>query len=240
MRQPVGVVAAISPWNYPVELTGWKAAAALAAGCTIVAKPPSQTPLSPLKYWECLADAGIPPGVINAVTGSGDTVGRYLVESPISKKIAFTGSTEVGRDILSHCTRSIKKISLELGGHCPLIVSKNADIRTAVRGAVRRSFRNMGQICIAINRIYADRVIYASFLEQFVAETRKLIIGNGLEKEPCDLGPMASRAGLEKTKRHIQDALAKGARVATGGKRPEGANLPRVLLRTHDSGGCHP
>ncbi len=227
VRQPVGVVAAISPWNYPVELTGWKAAAALAAGCTIVAKPPSQTPLSPLKYWECLADAGIPPGVINAVTGSGDTVGRYLVESPISKKIAFTGSTEVGRDILSHCTRSIKKISLELGGHCPLIVSKNADIRNAVRGAVRRSFRNMGQICIAINRIYADRVIYSSFLEQFVAETRKLIIGNGLEKEPCDLGPMASRAGLEKTKRHIQDALAKGARVATGGKRPEGAEFAR-------------
>lgn len=227
VRQPVGVVAAISPWNYPVELTGWKAAAALAAGCTIVAKPPSQTPLSPLKYWECLVDAGIPQGVINAVTGSGDTVGRQLVQSPISKKVAFTGSTEVGRDILTHCTQSIKKISLELGGHCPLIISRNADLSNAVKGAVRRSFRNMGQICIAINRIYVDRTIYAPFLEQFVAKTRKLIIGNGLEKDPCDLGPMASRAGLEKTQRHIQDALAKGARVATGGKRPEGPEFAR-------------
>jgi succinate-semialdehyde dehydrogenase/glutarate-semialdehyde dehydrogenase len=222
VRQPVGVVAAISPWNYPVELTGWKAAAALAAGCTIVAKPPSLTPLSPLAFWKCLVDAGIPPGVINAVTGSGRTVGRQLVQSPGVKKIAFTGSVEVGREILAQCKDSIKKISLELGGQCPLIVSKNCDLSNAVKGAVRRSFRNMGQICIAINRIYVHQDVYKSFLREFAQSTAKLTIGNGLKKEPCDLGPMASREGVEKSKSHIEDALSMGARLLCGGKKPDG------------------
>jgi len=240
IRQPIGVVAAISPWNYPVELLGWKVAAALAAGCTIVAKPPSLTPLSPLKFLECLFDAGLPRGVMNAVTGSGDTVGRQLVQSPITQKIAFTGSTEVGKDILSNITTSIKKISLELGGHCPLIICKNCDLSSAVKGAVRRSFRNMGQICIAINRIYVDEAIHDDFLERSIEETRKLIIGNGLEKIPCDLGPMASREGLTKTKQHIEDALTKGARLACGGKRPEGPEFqkgyffePTILSHVH-------
>ena len=226
MRQPIGVVAALSPWNYPVELTGWKAAAALAAGCTIVAKPPSLTPLSPLKFWECLFDAGIPRGVINAVTGSGKTVGRQLVQSPIPKKIAFTGSVDVGRDILAQCS-CIKKISLELGGQCPLIVSKDCDLANGVKGAVRRSFRNMGQICIAINRIYVHESIYEVFLDEFAKATGMLIIGNGIEKDPCDLGPMASQEGLEKTKQHIQDALSKGARLVCGGKRPEGREFQK-------------
>jgi len=226
IRQPIGVVAALSPWNYPVELTGWKAAAALAAGCTIVAKPPSLTPLSPLKFWQCLFDAGIPRGVINAVTGSGETVGRQLVQSPITKKIAFTGSVDVGRDILAQC-RDIKKISLELGGQCPLIVGKNCDLANGVKGAVRRSFRNVGQICIAINRIYVHQSIYEVFLDEFAKATGKLIIGNGVEKDPCDLGPMASQKGLKKTKRHIQDALSKGARLVCGGKRPEGREFQK-------------
>lgn len=226
IRQPIGVVAAISPWNYPVELLGWKVAAALAAGCTIVAKPPSMAPLSPLKFLECLFDAGLPRGVINAVTGPGDIVGRQLIQSPITKKIAFTGSTEVGKEILANMT-TIKKISLELGGHCPLIICKSSDLSSAVKGAVRRSFRNMGQICIAINRIYVDEAIHDDFLREFVEETRKLIIGNGLEKIPCDLGPMASREGLMKTKQHIEDALAKGACLACGGKRPEGPEFQK-------------
>jgi succinate-semialdehyde dehydrogenase/glutarate-semialdehyde dehydrogenase len=226
IRQPIGVVTALSPWNYPVELTGWKAAAALAAGCTIVAKPPSLTPLSPLKFWQCLFDAGIPRGVINAVTGSGETVGRQLVQSPITKKIAFTGSVDVGRHILAQC-RDIKKISLELGGQCPLIVGKNCDLANGVKGAVRRSFRNVGQICIAINRIYVHQSIYEVFLDEFAKATGKLIIGNGVEKDPCDLGPMASQEGLEKTKRHIQDALSKGARLVCGGKRPEGREFQK-------------
>ena len=221
-RRPLGVVAAISPWNYPVELTGWKAAAALAAGCTIVAKPPSLTPLSPLKYWECLFDAGIPKGVINAVPGPGETVGKRLVQSPLVKKVAFTGSVEVGKAILRQCGDAIKKISLELGGQCPLIVSKNCDIDDAVKGATRRSFRNMGQICIAINRIYVHESIYEEFLTHFAAAAGKLIIGDGLKKDPCDVGPMASLEGLEKSKRHTEDALSKGARLVCGGKTPEG------------------
>ena len=221
IRQPIGVVAALSPWNYPVELTGWKAAAALAAGCTIVAKPPCLTPLSPLKFWQCLFEAGIPKGVINAVIGPGETIGRQLVQSPIVRKIAFTGSVEVGREILAKCN-DVKKISLELGGHCPLIVSKNCDLPNAVKGAVRRSFRNMGQICIAINRIYVHESVSKTFLHEFAKGTNKLIIGNGLKREPYDVGPMASRDGLEKTKRHIEDALSKGARLVCGGKRPEG------------------
>jgi succinate-semialdehyde dehydrogenase/glutarate-semialdehyde dehydrogenase len=222
IKQPVGVVAALSAWNYPIELTGWKAAAALAAGCTIVAKPPALTPLSPLEYWRCLFDAGIPSGVINAVTGRGTEVGRQLVASPLSHKIAFTGSLEVGLAIQAQAKDTIKKISLELGGQCPLIVSKNCDFANAVKGAVRRSFRNMGQICIAINRIYVESEIYGEFLEKFKEETLKLVIANGLEKPDADIGPMANAEGLQKTKLHIEDALGKGARLICGGKRPAG------------------
>ena len=242
IKQPVGVVAALSAWNYPIELTGWKAAAALAAGCTIVAKVPSLTPLSPLEYWRCLFDAGIPAGVINAVTGSGSQVGRHLVESPISHKVAFTGSLEVGLAIQAQAKDTIKKISLELGGQCPLIVSKKCDLANAVKGAVRRSFRNMGQICIAINRIYVENAIYEAFIENFKEETLKLIIADGMETPDADVGPMANLEGLQKTKRHIEDALSKGARLICGGKRPEGAQFekgyffePTILAdTTHD------
>ena len=227
IKQPIGVVAALSAWNYPVELTGWKAAAALAAGCTIVAKPPSLTPLSPLEYWRCLFDAGIPAGVINAVTGAGATVGRQLVKSPMSQKVAFTGSLKVGLDIQEQAKDTIKKISLELGGQCPMIVSNHCDLALAVKGAVRRSFRNMGQICIAINRIYVHEDVYETFLSEFKNETVKLTIADGLEKPDSDLGPMASRQGLEKTKYHVEDALSKGARLICGGKRPPGAEYQK-------------
>jgi succinate-semialdehyde dehydrogenase/glutarate-semialdehyde dehydrogenase len=222
IKQPVGVVAALSAWNYPIELMGWKAAAALAAGCTVVAKPPVLTPLSPLEYWRCLFDAGIPSGVINAVTGAGTEVGRRLVESSLSHKVAFTGSLQVGLAIQAQAKDTIKKISLELGGQCPLIVSKKCDLAQAVKGAVRRSFRNMGQICIAINRIYVENEIYETFLEALKGETLKLVIANGLENPDADLGPMASAEGLQKTKYHIEDALNKGARLICGGKRPAG------------------
>jgi len=242
IKQPVGVVAALSAWNYPIELTGWKAAAALAAGCTIVAKPPALTPLSPLEYWHCLFDAGIPAGVINAVTGSGSEVGRHLVASPLSQKIAFTGSHEVGLIIQAQAKETIKKISLELGGQCPLIVSQKCDLAKAVKGAVRRSFRNMGQICIAINRIYVAKKVYEAFLEMFKAETLKLVIADGLENPDADLGPMANAEGLQKTKLHIEDALNKGARLVCGGQRPTGERFrkgyffePTILAdTTHD------
>lgn len=240
MKEPVGVVVALSPWNYPVELTGWKAAAALAAGCTIVAKAPSLTPLSPLEYWRCLFEAGIPQGVINAVTGPGSRVGRSLVESPVVGKIAFTGSLEVGLEIQRRAAGRIKRISLELGGQCPLIVSRRCDLKEAVGGAVRRSFRNMGQICIAINRIYVQEEIYETFLKRFSQETGKLVIGDSLVREGCDLGPMASAEGLDKTRQHVEDALAQGARLVRGGRRPPGAAFkkgyfyePTILADTH-------
>lgn len=220
--QPVGPCAAISPWNYPVELVAWKIGGALAAGCTLVVKPPSLTPISPLMFIECLVDAGIPAGVINACTGSGREVGRALIEDPRIKKVAFTGSTEVGRNLVQMCAAQFKKISLELGGHCPLIVCRDCDLEAAVAGAVRRTFRNMGQICIAINRIYVHRDIHDHFVEALAAKTRTLIIGNGLRTEPCDLGPMASAEGVQKSRKHIEDAVGKGAQVACGGQRPEG------------------
>ncbi len=220
--QPIGPTAAITPWNYPVELLAWKICGALAAGCTMVAKPPSLTPLSPFAFMECMIDAGLPPGVLNAVNGPGSMVGRQLIENPIIKKVAFTGSTEVGRSIAIDCAPHLKKFSLELGGHCPMIVSRNCDIEAAVKGATRRSFRNMGQICIAINRLYVAREIHDTFLEKLVAETQKLKIGNGLISVPCDLGCMASEEGLAKAKEHIADALSKGATLTCGGKKPEG------------------
>jgi succinate-semialdehyde dehydrogenase/glutarate-semialdehyde dehydrogenase len=222
LYEPVGVSAAISPWNYPIELVGWKVGGALAAGCTMVVKPPSETPLSPLAFVKCLADAGVPKGVVNVVFGRGSSVGTSLIRHPLVKKVAFTGSTEVGREVAKLCADQMKKVSLELGGQCPLIVSRSCNLNEAVKGAVRRSFRNMGQICIAINRIYVQQKIYDAFLGAFVEGTSKLTIANGTLKPDADLGPMANRAGVEKTIRHIEDAVSKGARVAYGGKRPEG------------------
>ena len=240
--EPVGVSVGISPWNYPIELVAWKVGGALAAGCTIVIKPPSETPLSPLNFIRCLVDAGVPQGVVNVVFGRGSSTGPLLIKHPKVKKVAFTGSTEVGRKVLKICGEHMKKVSLELGGHCPLIISKYCHLEEAVKGAVRRSFRNMGQICIAINRIYVHESIYREFLEAFVSATAKLTIANGLLKPDADLGPMANSAGLEKTKRHIDDAVSKGARIAYGGNRPPGREfekgyffLPTILTEvTHD------
>lgn len=219
--QPMGVAAAISPWNYPIELLAWKLGAALASGCTIVSKLPSETPVSPLAFIQCLFDAGIPEGVINALTGSGSVIGPIILNNPVVKKVAFTGSTAVGKQVLENSVRSLKKVSLELGGNLPMVIFKDCNIDEAVKGAVRRSFRNMGQICIAINRIYVDWEIYETFLEKFVEATRKLTIGNGLTKD-CDLGPMCTKNGIVTIKEHIEDALKKGAQLTCGGKRPEG------------------
>lgn len=226
VREPVGVVAAISPWNYPAELIGWKVAAGLAAGCTMVVKPPELTPLSPLEIARCIHDAGVPGGVLNMVTGSGSRVGQVLVESPLVDKIAFTGSSEVGLKIQQSC-KDIKLISLELGGNCPLIVTEHADLDEAVKGATRRAFRNMGQICIAINRIYVAEPVYEPFLAKLGAAADALIIDNGLDNPAADLGAMASEEPLAKTRAHLADALDKGARLVAGGKRPSGAKFAK-------------
>lgn len=224
--EPIGVAAAITPWNYPIELLAWKVGGALASGCTLVAKLPTETPLSPMKFIECIVDAGLPAGVINALTGYGREIGPHLVSHPLVKRVAFTGSTETGKEIIKMCSNDIRKITLELGGSLPMIVHNDADLDAAVKGAVRRSFRNAGQICIAINRIYVHQDIYEAFIEKFAENTKKLKIGDPL-LEDCDMGPMCTKRGLEKVDRHVKDAVSKGAMVVCGGRRPEGKKFEK-------------
>ncbi len=229
VREPIGVVAAISPWNYPAELIGWKVAAGLAAGCTLVVKPPALTPLCALAIMERLVEAGVPPGAVNMVTGKGSTVGQHLAESTAVDKIAFTGSSATGLKI-QQSARSVKRLSLELGGNCPMIVTATANLDQAVKGALRRSFRNCGQICIAINRIYVDRSVYAPFAERLAAAADALVVDDGLDNPDADLGALCSEEPLEKTKEHLADALAKGARLLAGGKAPADAQLAKGLF----------
>lgn len=224
--QPIGVAGLLSPWNYPVELMAWKVAASLAAGCTFVLKVPSETPLSPLAFARAVQKAGFPAGVINVVTGRGSEIGSVLTGSEKIKKIAFTGSTAVGRTIMAESVASLRHLSLELGGSLPMVVTKHADLESAATGAARRSFRNMGQICIAVNRIYVEREVYEPFLALFRQKTERLKIGNGLTDE-CDLGPMCTKKGLETAKAHIQDAVSRGARLITGGSKPEGGQFEK-------------
>lgn len=224
LREPIGVVAAISPWNYPAELIGWKLAAGLAAGCTFVVKPPALTPLTPLAITACLTEAGLPAGAVNMITGGGATVGQHMIESPVPDKIAFTGSSQVGLRI-QQSSKTIKRMSLELGGNCPMIVTETANLEDAVKGAARRSFRNCGQICIAINRIYVARDIYDVFLAKLRKAADALVVDDGLKNPDADLGALCSREPLEKTKAHIADALANGARLVCGGGAPAAPHL---------------
>ncbi len=239
--QPVGVVGCFAPWNYPIELVTWKVAASMASGCCCILKVPSETPLSPIRFIEAMLEAGIPKGVVNVISGRGSRVGDWLIKNPTVKKLAFTGSTRVGKDIMEKSASTLKRISLELGGSEPMIIMKDCDLDQAVKGATRRSWRNMGQICIAVNRIYVERCIYEEFLEKFKKSTEALTIGNGLT-DACDLGPMCTEKGVENAKRHIADALEKGARLICGGKKPAGEKYekgyffePTILAdATHD------
>lgn len=226
IREPIGVVGAITPWNYPAELVGWKLCASVAAGCTVIVKPAELTPFTALAIAEKVKEAGIPAGVVNVLTGKGSIVGQALVEHPGVDKIAFTGSSAVGLHIQRSCP-SVKRLSLELGGNCPLVVTASADIDAAVKGATRRSFRNMGQICIAINRIYVARPLYKAFIEKFARAADALTIGDGLSNPATDIGSMASADPLAKTREHLADALEKGARLLAGGKSPEGEEFAR-------------
>ena len=218
-REPLGVAAAITPWNYPVELIGWKLGGALAAGCTLVVKPSEYTPLSAVALVECVEAAGFPPGVVNLVQGAG-RVGAALVSHPDVDKIAFTGSGSVGEGIF-RTMGGIKSVSLELGGNCPMVVASSADVDAAVKGALRRGFRNMGQICIAVNRIYVHRSLHGRFLEGLTAGAGRLSIADGLERPDADLGPMTNGDGIAKVERHVTDARDRGAQVLCGGGRPE-------------------
>jgi succinate-semialdehyde dehydrogenase / glutarate-semialdehyde dehydrogenase len=217
-KEPVGVVAAIAPWNYPVELIGWKLAASLAAGCTIVVKPSEYTPSSAEAVFRCVHRAGLPAGVANLVMGAKDA-GKRLVGHPRIDKVAFTGSGAAGEEI-QKTVRGITGLSLELGGSCPLIVTAHADIDLAVAGTLRRAFRNAGQICISINRAYVQETVYGAFLERLTEGAMKLVVADGIAHERADVGPMATRAGLAKVQRHLDDARERGARILCGGTRP--------------------
>ena len=232
IRQPVGPAACIGPWNYPVLLLAWKVAPALAAGCSVVVKPPSRTPVAVTRFLTCLVEAGVPAGVVNIVIGPGRTVGTALVRHPLIRKIAFTGETATGKELMRLAADGMKRLSLELGGHCPVLVFPDAPLEAAVRATAYRAFRNAGQICNAVNRVYVHRDIYARFTEAFVEETRRLRVGPGLE-DP-DLGPLTTPEGVAKTAAHVEDARARGARVLCGGARPPDRErgyfyLPTVL-----------
>lgn len=241
IRQPLGVAAVISPWNYPVDLLAWKVAPALAAGCTVVAKPSSQAPLAATRFVMAVAGAGLPAGVINLVHGSGQEVGGALVESPIPRKVSFTGETDTGKEIMAKAAKTVKRLSLELGGHAPAIVCDDADLDGAAAACVQRAFSNMGQICISVNRIYVQEAVAEEFAGKVVERTERLRIGDGLDPN-VDLGPIFSEAQRKKTEDHIADALERGARVLWGGRRPEGEKfrrgfffLPTVLDRMDPS-----
>jgi acyl-CoA reductase-like NAD-dependent aldehyde dehydrogenase len=227
LRQPVGVVAAITPWNFPVDLLSWKVGPALAVGCTLVIKPPSEAPLAATEFLKCFVDAGVPDGVINVVYGPGRTVGAELVVNPLSRKIAFTGSTDTGLWIAQEAAKQMKYVTLELGGSAPLIVFKDADMDLAVSQALRRSFSHAGQICISVNRIFVQSPVEEEFKERFVEASSKLRLADGLQVPDADMGPMISESGRQTAREHVQDALAKGGRLLFGGKEPSGKEYER-------------
>lgn len=232
LKQPVGVVGAITPWNFPSAMITRKVAPAIAAGCTIVVKPAEQTPLSALALADLASQAGFPAGVINIITAkSGHYVGSEFCSNPLVRKVTFTGSTQVGRTLMAQCAPQIKKLSLELGGNAPFIVFDDADIDAAVEGAIICKFRNAGQTCVCANRLYVQSGIYNSFVDRLIECADQLKVGDGFAQD-TDIGPIIDAAGLEKIKSHLADALEKGAAIATANhERPLGSAFypPTVL-----------
>ena len=221
LRQPIGVCAAITPWNFPVAMITRKIAPALAAGCTVIVKPAEQTPLCALALAELAVRAGIPAGVLNVLTADATgsvAIGRVLCESPVVRHLSFTGSTEVGRILMAQCAPTIKKVALELGGNAPFIVFDDADVDAAVDGAISSKYRNAGQTCVCANRIYAQSGIHDAFVEKLAAKAAALRVGNGFEAG-VRLGPLIDTAAMAKVEAHVADAVRLGARVVTGGKR---------------------
>jgi len=218
LKQPIGVVAAITPWNFPCAMITRKVSPALAAGCTVVSKPASQTPLSALALAELGQRAGIPPGVFNVVTGSAAAIGGELTSNPTVRKLSFTGSTEIGKKLMEQCAGTVKKVSMELGGNAPFIVFDDADLDAAVEGAIASKYRNTGQTCVCANRIYVQDGIYEAFSGKLADAVALLRVGDGLRGE-TDQGPLIDMNAVAKVEEHIADALEKGARVMAGGKR---------------------
>jgi succinate-semialdehyde dehydrogenase/glutarate-semialdehyde dehydrogenase len=218
LKQPVGVVACITPWNFPLAMITRKAGPAIACGCTVVLKPASQTPFSALALAELAERAGVPAGVLNIVTGSATEIGGELTSNPTVRKLSFTGSTEVGRTLMAQCAPTIKKLSLELGGNAPFIVFDDADLDAAVQGAMAAKYRNTGQTCVTANRIYVQDGVYDAFAEKLAVAVRALRPANGLEANATQ-GPLIDDKAVTKVEEHVADAVAKGAHVELGGRR---------------------
>ena len=218
LRQPVGVAAAITPWNFPAAMITRKAGPALAAGCSFVCKPAPQTPFSALAMAELAARAGVPPGVFNVVPGDAEAIGGELCSNARVRKLSFTGSTPVGKRLMAQCAGTVKKVSLELGGNAPFIVFDDADLDAAVQGAMASKYRNTGQTCVCANRLYVQDGVYDEFARKLGAAVALLRVGDGLAG-PTDQGPLIDARALAKVEAHIADAVAQGARIACGGKR---------------------
>ena len=219
-KEPVGVVAAITPWNFPSSMLARKIGPALAAGCTVVVKPASQTPYSGLAWGALCEEAGFPKGVVNIVTGSAGEIGDEICANPLVRKLTFTGSTEVGKILMEKCAATVKKVSMELGGNAPFLVFDDADIDKAVEGAMVAKFRNSGQTCVCTNRFFVQDGVYDEFVEKLAAASNRLKVGNGLEAG-VQQGPLIDDKAVDKVEEFIQDATSKGGKVVAGGKRHE-------------------
>lgn len=232
VKEPIGVCAAITPWNFPSAMITRKAGPALAAGCTMVVKPAAQTPYSAFALCLLAQRAGVPKGVLNVITGSAREIGSELTTNPIVRKLTFTGSTAVGKTLMQQCASTVKKLSLELGGNAPFIVFDDADLDQAVLGAIMSKYRNAGQTCVCANRILVQDGVYDAFAEKLVGAVNRLKMGNGLE-DGVTQGPLIDATAVEKVEEHILDAVAKGAQVVAGGKRPPTSGTffePTVLI----------
>ncbi|WP_439816194.1 NADP-dependent succinate-semialdehyde dehydrogenase [Zavarzinia sp. CC-PAN008] len=218
VREPIGVVAAITPWNFPAAMITRKAGPALASGCTIVVKPATQTPYSAFALAVLAERAGIPPGVISVLTGSAAEIGGEMTSNPIVRKVTFTGSTEIGKKLMAQCAGTVKKMGLELGGNAPFIVFDDADLDAAVEGAIASKYRNTGQTCVCANRLLVQDAVYDAFAEKLAAAVGKLKVGNGLDAGSTQ-GPLIDANAVAKVEEHIADAVGKGARVVVGGHR---------------------
>jgi succinate-semialdehyde dehydrogenase / glutarate-semialdehyde dehydrogenase len=240
LKQPIGVCAAITPWNFPVAMITRKVAPALAAGCPVIIKPAEQTPLSALAVAELAQRAGMPPGVLNVLSADGDNsiaIGKVLCESSVVRHLSFTGSTEVGRILAAQCAPTVKKLSLELGGNAPFIVFDDADLDSAVEGALASKYRNAGQTCVCANRLYAQAGIFDAFVARLAEKAGQMKVGNGFDAGVVQ-GPLIDDAALEKVEAHVADAVSKGARVVTGGERRKDIG-PRFYTPTVLAGATH-
>ena len=223
IKKPVGVVAAITPWNFPLAMVTRKVAAAIAAGCSVILKPSELTPLTALKFGELAIESGIPNGVFNIINGDAQLIGKLLTESSIVKKITFTGSTKVGKLLMKNSSSTVKNISLELGGNAPFIVFDDANLDEALEGFIAAKFRNAGQTCISANRLFVNEKVFEKFQSMLVNRFKQLRVGNGLDD--VDVGPLISNEALKKIESHIKDAVKKGAKLVFGGKRSKAGEL---------------